>query len=69
MKSRHQVGRDSEPIRGRPELSGSKFGVQARPGATACGYEIVFAFYGLGFPSPHLAMQVWARGKKVTTDG
>ena len=28
--------------------------VQARPGATWCGYEIAFTFYGLGFPSPHL---------------
>ena len=41
-----------------------RFPVQARPGlrlvayasesATGCGYEIVFTFYGLGFPSPHL---------------
>ncbi len=28
----------------------------ASESATECGYEIVFTFYGLGFPSPHLAM-------------
>jgi hypothetical protein len=38
--------------------------VQARPGATGCGYEIVFTFYGLGFPSPHLDMPGLGQGFK-----
>ena len=38
--------------------------VQARPGATACGHEIVFAFYGLGFPSPHIDMPGLGQGFK-----
>jgi hypothetical protein len=56
------------------ELSGSWFGVQARPGlrlvayasesATGCGYEIAFIFYGLGFPSPHLDMPGLGQGFK-----
>jgi hypothetical protein len=49
--------------------NGSTFGVQARPVATACGYDIVFTLYGIGFLSPQLVMQVWARGSKVTSDG
>jgi hypothetical protein len=31
----------------------SRFWVQARPGATGCGYKIIFTFYELGFPSGH----------------
>ncbi len=39
-------------------------GGQARPGETGCDYEIVFTFYGLGFPSPHLGMPGLAQGLK-----
>jgi hypothetical protein len=42
-----------------------RFGVQARPGATRCGYEIVFAFDGLGSPSPHLDMSGLGQGFSV----
>jgi hypothetical protein len=52
-----------------PKLSGSRFRVQARPDATGCGYEIIFTFYGLGFPLPHLDITGLASGSKVTTDG
>jgi len=38
------------------KLSGSRFGVQARPGATGCVHEIAFTFYEIGFPSPDLEM-------------
>jgi len=31
---------------------------------TGCDYEIVFTFYGLGFPSPHLGMPGLAQGLK-----
>ena len=41
---------------------GSKFKVQARPGATECGYDIVIAYYGLDFPSPHLGMSGLGQG-------
>jgi hypothetical protein len=34
-------------------VTGSKFRVQACPGATGCGYEIMFTFYELGFSSAH----------------
>jgi len=51
-----------------PKIRGSRFRVQARPGATGCVYEIAFTFYGIGFSSPHLDMQVWARGSKVTSE-
>jgi hypothetical protein len=47
-----------------PTLSGSRFGVQARPGATGCVYEIAFTFYGIGFPSPHLGMPGLGQGFK-----
>jgi hypothetical protein len=43
-------------------MIGSSFRVQARPGATECGYEIVFAFYGFGFPSPQIDMPVLGQG-------
>jgi hypothetical protein len=43
-------------------VQGSRFKVQARPGAKGCVYEIVYTFYGIGFPSHILACQVWARG-------
>ena len=45
-------------------LSGSRFGVQAHPGATGCGYEIVFTFYGLGFSSTHLDIPGLGQGFK-----
>jgi hypothetical protein len=48
-----------------PKLSGSRFRVQARPDATGCGYEIIFTFYGLGFPLPHLditGLGQWFKG-------
>jgi hypothetical protein len=45
-------------------LIGSKFRVQARPGATGCVYETAFTFYGLGFPSPHLDMPGLGQGFK-----
>ena len=37
-----------------PIMIGSKFRVQARPGATGCVSEIAFTFNGIGFSSPHL---------------
>ena len=59
------------------KLSSSRFGVQARPGlrlvaarsyasesATGCDFEIVFTFYGIGFPSPHLDMLGLGQGFK-----
>jgi hypothetical protein len=48
----------------KPELSGSRFGVQACPGATGCGYEIVFTFYEHCFPSPHFDMPGLGQGFK-----
>jgi hypothetical protein len=56
------VLRASLPV---PKVIGSRFRVQARPGATGCGYEVIFTFYELGFPTAHLDRQVWARGSKV----
>jgi hypothetical protein len=47
-----------------PKLSGSRFRVQARPGATECVYEIAFKVYGLDFPSPHLDMPGLGQGFK-----
>jgi hypothetical protein len=47
-----------------PKAIGFRFRVQARPGATGCGDEFVFAFYGLGFPSPHLDMPGLGQGFK-----
>ena len=47
-----------------PELSGSMFGVPARPGATGCGYGITLTLYGVGFPSPHLDMSGLGQGFK-----
>ena len=54
-----------------------RFWVQARPGlrlvayasesATGCVYEIVFTFYGIKFPLPHLDMPGLGQGFKVTT--
>ena len=46
------------------KLIGSRFRVQACPGAAGCGYDIVFAFYGLVFPSPHLDMPGLGQGFK-----
>ena len=43
---------------------GSRFRVQARPGATGCVYEIAFTFYGIRFPSPHLDMPGLGQGFK-----
>ena len=48
-----------------PKVSGSRFRVQARPGAKGCGYEIIFTFYELDFHQHILTGQVWARGSKV----
>jgi hypothetical protein len=47
-----------------PKLIGSRFRVQARPGATGCGYEIVFTFSGLGLPSLHLNIPGLGQGFK-----
>jgi len=47
-----------------PKLIGSRFRVQARPGSTGCGYDIVIAYYGLGFPSPHLGKSGLGQGFK-----
>jgi hypothetical protein len=57
-----------------PKVIGSGFSVQARPGlrlvayasesATGCGYDIVFAVYGLVLPSPHLDMPGLGQGFK-----
>ncbi len=46
------------------KLIGSRFRVQARPGATGCGYDIVIAYYGLGVPSPHLDIPGLGKGFK-----
>jgi hypothetical protein len=48
---------------------GSKFRVQARPGAAGCWYKIIFTFYQRGFYQHILIGQIWARGSKVTTAG
>jgi hypothetical protein len=32
---------------------GSRFRIQACPGVMGYGYEIIFTFYELGFPSAH----------------
>ena len=58
-----------------PKVIGSRFRVQACPGlrlvayasesAAGCGYDIVFAFYGLVLPSPHLDMPGLGQGFKV----
>jgi len=45
-------------------VQGSGFRVQACPSAKKCGYEIVFTFYGLSFPSPHLDMPGLGQGFK-----
>ena len=45
-------------------MTGSRFRVQARPGATGCVTEIVFTLYGIGFPSPHLGMTGLGQGFK-----
>ena len=45
-------------------MIGSWFRVQACPGATGCGYDIFFAFYGLVLPSPHLDMLGLGQGFK-----
>jgi hypothetical protein len=47
-----------------PKVIGSRFRVQARPGATGCGYAIIFILYGLGFLSPHLDMPGLGQGFK-----
>ncbi len=49
-----------------PKVIGSGFRVQACPGATGCGYAIVFSVYDfLAFHHCILRCQVWARGSKV----
>ena len=51
-----------------PKLIGSRFRVPACPGATGCGYAIVFSVYDfLAFHHRILTCQVWARGSRVTT--
>jgi hypothetical protein len=47
-----------------PKVIGSGFSVQACPGATLRGYEIVVTFYGLGDPSPHVDMPGLGQGFK-----
>jgi len=42
-----------------------KFPVQARPGATERGYEIVCIFYRRCFPSPHLSKPGLVQGFNV----
>jgi len=39
--------------------------VLARPGATGCDYETIFAFYRIGFPSPHFDILGLGQGFKV----
>jgi len=51
-----------------PKLIGSRFRVPACPGATGCGYAIVFSVYDFfAFHHRILTCQVWARGSRVTT--
>jgi hypothetical protein len=47
-----------------PKVIGSRFRVQARPGATGCVFKIAFIFYGIGFPSPDLEMPGLGQGFK-----
>jgi len=52
----------------RCQVSGKRvqrFRVQACPGATGCGYEIVFTFYEPGFTSPHFDMPGLGQGFSV----
>jgi hypothetical protein len=46
------------------KVIGSRFRVQARPGATGYVYGITFTFYGIGFPSPDLGMSGLGQGFK-----
>ena len=48
----------------KPKLRGSRFRVQACPGATGCDYEIIFIFYGRVFPSQQIDMPSLGQGFK-----
>jgi hypothetical protein len=48
----------------KPVIYYNRSGVQARSGATGCGYEICFAFHYLGLPSSHLDSSGLGQGFK-----
>jgi len=47
-----------------PKVIGSMFRVQARPGATGRGYEVISTFYELGFLSENLDRSGLGQGFK-----
>jgi hypothetical protein len=53
-RSAHGGIREGQENRATLDRIGSKFRVQARPGAAGWWYEIIFNFYERGFSSAHL---------------